>query len=128
MQVTEATKAHAQAIVDYIIENPEKHDQRLWWMDNEKSPINGSDFNFCDTTMCIAGTSVFIEGGVEALIEQSQIGDWEIAAAPNLGLTDREASYLFYCMDNDLAVDAVNAIAQGDVDKFYEILEIRGLN
>jgi hypothetical protein len=119
MIVTEETKAAAQGVLDYIIANPEKHDQRHFVADSSSFQF---DDNVCGTTMCIAGTAVFVIEGVSALRECTFGSlDFEHEGARILGLDEAEATALFYTMDNEVAVDMTNAIAQGDADKFYAL-------
>lgn len=116
MIVTNETKALAQEVVDFIMANPERHNQQSWF---------GSAH--CGTTMCIAGTVAMFE------LDVNSIKDFRLAtqnesildfAGERLGLSHAEAHSLFFTRDNRVAFDAVNAIAQGDMDKFYHILGI----
>lgn len=116
MIVTNETKAIAQQVVDFIIANPEKHSQESWFANTQ-----------CGTTMCIAGTVAMFELDVHSITEfKWRTNDSSIFhfAAIRLGLNGDEANYLFYNMDNDVAFNAINAIAQGDVDKFNHVLGI----
>jgi hypothetical protein len=117
MKSTIETREMAQKVVDYIGDNPERHSQS-WFCSGWE------DEGMCDTTMCIAGTAVFLEGGSEALVEGRQNGVkwWTDNGARILGLNKNEALNLFYCMDNEAAVAATVAIAQGDEVKFNAVL------
>lgn len=122
MIVTEETKANAQAVYDYIIVNPERHRQQDWIKMPDLTAYESirmankglSEENICGTTMCVAGTNDFLKRGYVS---------WGVSAraAVDFGLEDGEAEDLFYCMDKDLALDMVLAIAQGDADKFEQL-------
>lgn len=119
MIVTEETKKAAQDVLDYIVENPGRHDQRYFVADGSSFQF---DDNVCGTTMCIAGTAVFVTEGVNVLRECTFGAlDFEIEGARILGLDWDEANMLFYTMDNNVAVDMTNAIAQGDAEKFHSL-------
>lgn len=118
MNVTEETKEHAQHILNYITMFPERHEQSTW----VEVPIgiyrdDLTEDNFCGTTMCIAGTSVFLTEGVEGL--RRPTSDFEDIAAERLGLSSVEAHDLFYNTDNDTAKVMLKAIVDGDEDAFW---------
>lgn len=127
MNVTEETKAHAQEIFDYLTQHPEKHDQDSWY--DTKGEANFDDIqeitedNFCGTTMCVAGTSVWLKGGIALMNEFSDMCElnFQNAGAENLGLDENEAYALFYGAGNSQALDLVAAIAAGDEAKFHDI-------
>ena len=129
MNVTEETKAHAQEILDYLRANPEKHDQTSWFDtgldDKDGDPVEFvTDDNFCGTTMCVAGTSVWLKGGISKLNEYSRLDVlFEHEGACNLGLNNREAEALFFGAGNSEALDLLSAVAAGDEAKFGEIAE-----
>lgn len=111
MLSTPEIQAHAQEVLDYITEYPERHDQRMWI-------TGGTDPNICGTTMCISGTSIYLKQGLDYLLEGA---DNEFDGAKNLGLTYAESQGLFYTMDKSVARDAVIAIADGDEKKFHDL-------
>lgn len=120
MIVTEETKAVAQGVVDYIKANPEKHDQTEWI----RSPkgtwgVVLTEDNFCGTTMCAAGATVFVVEGIDALNEP--LYTFEVKAADYLGLDREEASTLFYNMSDRHALLKLEAIAAGDEERFNSI-------
>jgi len=129
MNVTPNTKALAQGILDYIETYPERHDQQFWFLDKSKaSPrtlsnvVNdGDEFNICKTTMCIAGTAVFLSRPTD---EFKRFGDksynWVSAGGELLGLDDDEAYWLFYG-NNQTAKKMLRAVANGDEAEFYRI-------
>lgn len=120
MIVNEKTKAVAQSVVDYIKAHPESHDQREWVNPPKgRRGIPLSEKNICGTTMCAAGTTVFIVDGAEALNEP--VYTFEHNAAEYLGLEYDEAMDLFYNMSNFHAVKQLEAIAAGDVEAFKAV-------
>lgn len=140
MIVTEETKATAQAVLDYLIMNPEKHDQTAWagiTHDTEDFPTyfwsthnEATEENLCGTTMCVAGTAVYLSDGIEGLnaCGQGAIGGtnatqetWVRRGAELLGLDMVEANVLFFTLDNDKAIDMLVAVANGDEDKFHKL-------
>lgn len=120
MIVTEETKAHAQDIFDYLIMNPEKHDQSDWYNFYNEEDVLVTEENFCGTTMCVAGTSVWLKSGVSGLNNKY---DYEFLneGAKNLGLAYNEACTLFYGTNNEESLSLLAAVAAGDEDKFYDI-------
>lgn len=143
MRVTDETKANAQAVLDYILAHPEKHSQRhvVGLMDSSWNffllPSSGesvedivlTEENFCGTTMCIAGTVIFLNQGIDALnrlgkpviIDDESHTDWEIVGAEYLGLDLDEADSIFFEMSNSRAIDLLIAIANGDEEKFHRL-------
>lgn len=92
---------------DHILLFPETHDQSTW---------------HCETTMCIAGHASVLAGaklarGVDFSGDPATFmyfeGDLINAASfaeEELGLTETEANYLFFCMDEDVAVKRVDQV------------------
>lgn len=106
MFTTEETRATAQAVLDYIHEHPEKHNQLDFF------GVNG-----CGTTMCIAGTVLFLEYGVSTSNQAGAIstGSYSDMAGPLLGLeNDDETDWLFYEMDNELAIQKLKHLVVGE--------------
>ena len=126
MKSTSETRATARAALDYIEANPEKHRQADFYMvhDDDGQPVyvgqgrNVSEQNWCNTTMCVAGTAVFIDGGIEALRD---CDDFDHKGAELLGLDFYEGSKLFYTMDESAAVEMLKAVAEGDEARFDEV-------
>lgn len=113
MKIDENTKRVAQEALDYILMHPEKHDQDDWISSKE----------MCDTQMCVAGTVMFNEVGILKawdIFKNSESKGVQLAS-DLLGLDDEEASRLFYCFDKERALDKLNALAQGDENKFNSI-------
>lgn len=120
MKSTFETRAHAQAVLDYIEEHPEKHSQSDWVIHDDDS---GLSENMCGTTMCVAGTSVYLADGFDGLVHHYRYGGWSDAAAKNLGLSIDESSALFFMMDNRNAVEMLRAVADGNSEKFWELAD-----
>lgn len=107
MNITPETQAMAQRVLDYIHEHPEQHDQKQFF---------GASYD-CGTTMCIAGTALFLEYGIQSdsAFYQRDFGlTFTDVAGPLLGLDENEADDLFYKMDNEIAVQMLKCIIAGD--------------
>lgn len=124
MRVTEETKRVAQDALDYIVEHPERHDQSVWFDYNtdQSQESNGhprlykkGDANLCDTTMCVGGTVQWQQKGYIDIMTV------DVVAAELLGLTEDEATTLFFETDDAQAVDMLTAIANGDAKKFASL-------
>lgn len=115
MESTEATRARAQAVLDYIVMHPEQHSQETWCTDFE-NPTS------CGTTMCIAGTTLFLEDP-RMLVSRHHRGNatYSEAASDLLGLNEEEGDAIFYDMNNQRALDKLIKVANGkefDKDDF----------
>lgn len=129
MIVTEETKAAAQAVVDYLTVYPERHEQSTVWGDEDGNEITSKadeqcPDDICGTTLCIAGTTLFLDGGIEAVKETVRKNTWITDAGAKLGLDWGEAYELFHTWDEQKAFDATVAIANGDQDKFYSKVDM----
>jgi hypothetical protein len=119
---TPETKQHAQEVLDFLEHNNEgvEHDQTTWFSGSEDPN------NICGTTMCVAGTSVYLKEGLHGLLDAEE-SDLEhgfmVRAASNLGLTAAEDVKLFLCMNEEAAKDMLRAVTSGDEKKFDEIYE-----
>lgn len=131
MQVTEETKALAQQISDYFLVYPERHEQDTWvWLgDNDGETYlrveeELTEQNVCNTTMCIAGSAVFMTRSLDEFkkFHANAAHTYDNEAGKLLGLNLREGQWLFYETNNEEALDAVRAIANGDVDKFTAMI------
>lgn len=128
MQVTKETMAVAAGVVNYIETYPERHSQSSWFRlalggsNTEKTTLVTED-NLCDTTMCIAGTAVFLTFTIEEFKEWDKDleAHWEARGGELLGLDSSEASWLFYDCTNEEALKAVKAIAEGSQEKFDKV-------
>lgn len=126
--INETTKANAQGVYDYLIMNPDKHDQDLWVKDEDGLAVhNPSRVDSCGTTMCIAGATAYLYSSAaefNRLIQGETATDmdrWIRVGMRHLGLTRVQASQLFFVMDNETALDMLNAVANGDAKKFRAI-------
>lgn len=122
MQVTEDTKGLARAILDYIHTYPERHNQNNWIeLDGELDTADMvNETNICQTTMCVAGTAVYLSRPLNEFRRYK--GDWETDGGQLLGLNWDEGDSLFYA-NNESALSLLEAVAEGDEDKFNEIRE-----
>lgn len=102
----------ANEILDFIAENPDRHDQASW-VDNPH--------DLCNTTMCIAGTAVFLADGAEGIMYHAQHGLWTEHACTLLDISLSEGDHLFYT-NNEKAVAALQAIADDDHEGFRSII------
>lgn len=139
MIVNEETKANAQAVLDYIHAHPEKHSQSNWvgnkqgggyfwrYFDSEITETNV----VCGTTMCAAGTAIYLFEGVAGLnaVGNPPVGalykSWSQAAGHYFGFENSEESdKLFFRMNEEQVVDMLSALANGDLDKFEAIVAL----
>lgn len=127
---------NAQVVYDYFIMNPGKHSQDDWVADSDGSmPVASkvaADENFCGTTMCVAGAAAWLllpHDEFSELVRKSNqrvnafeySEHWEEIGAALLGLNSKEREALFYQMDDDVALDMLNAVANGDSTKFWAL-------
>lgn len=149
MKSTIKTRENAQGVLDYLTQHPQQHDQNNWWSAiGTESTSDITEDNFCGTTMCIAGCSVYMAEGLQGLrdavdhvdavneeIRQHiydndyEDGDyldpdeiWVKKGREHLGLSDKEARSLFFTFNDEQALDALRAVAQGDEVKFNNII------
>lgn len=127
MIITKETKAVAQGVLNYFEKHPERHDQNSWFTiavgDRRREDTNLlSEDNLCNTTMCIAGTAVFLTSGIEEFRTfQDDDNEWFDAGSTLLGLSYDEADWLFYSASDETAKQAVEAIAGGSQEEFDRI-------
>lgn len=137
MKSTIETRDLAQRILDYW-EATGMHEQDTWFGYGEVGVhvenINGQDINVCDTTMCAAGTAIFLNDHREFLAAAKDILElppgtesallaqefFSVRGRELLGLDDNEAIFLFYT-NNENAVELMRTVAQGDTEKFDQI-------
>lgn len=139
MYVTERTKAHAREIYDYISLNPERHSQAHWVGIPRDDRVDYffhhydkvDETNVCGSTMCIAGTSVYLKEGIEGLNDcynetdkYGRLGGFPRRAGFYLGLDEIEADSIFFEMSEQIALDSLLAIAEGDEEKFRVLAEL----
>jgi hypothetical protein len=129
MIVTENTKALAADIITYwnIFE---KHDQGTWVdIDNvsdlkvKTKTAEGREWKVCNTTMCAAGTAVFLSSTKAEFMKvavkfNTDDSWWSEEGANLLGLNDREARGLFMIANNEKARALMQFIADGDANGF----------
>lgn len=90
---------------DHVKAFPTTHDQGTW---------------YCDTSACIAGHAALLDGatlgrigaGMLTLRFEGRIVVASEFAKERLGLTWAEADYLFYCMDNEVAVQRLDQLIE----------------
>jgi hypothetical protein len=125
---TPETRELATGVLEYLRQHPEKHCQASFvGVDDDGEIMDATtritENNFCDTTLCVAGTAVFLAQGLEGLNRHIVNGQWDETAAPLLGLNDEEASILFYTMSDETALEMLEAVANGDEVRFHEVYE-----
>lgn len=129
MNTTLETQALARSVYDYLIENPEKHDQGSFvGMRDEDNIVNDYDGsvdegNFCNTTLCAAGTTVWLNGGLSAVNRCLSENNFENVAGSLLGLDDAEQWDLFFDAAEETALKLLLAVAEGDEAKFAELAD-----
>lgn len=114
----------AEKVLDQIELYPETHDQHQWiedgWASDKFTPAdfqalckNGLD---CGTTACIAGHASLLAKNAQhhAQVDNGTVYvNWERAGQVALGLSDDEACWLFYEMNNDEAIYKLRGLAKG---------------
>lgn len=124
MKVTDSTKFIATEILDYLERFPERHNQNQWVTDaGDVDKL--STTQMCNSTMCIAGTAVWLTTPLKEFKNLAYRNDeesFEKKAASLLGLDATEADQLFYTEDEAQALDALRAVAEGDEDEFERVL------
>lgn len=128
MKNTAETRAQAQAALDYVTFNPHAHDQGAWvhvGHEDDKSlsisdAVVSQDKNVCNTVMCVAGTVKWLNEGIDGLSHFKFNEDDAVREAGEyLGLEQEERYALFFTFDNDIAKNMLNAVANGDTNKFW---------
>ncbi len=136
MKSTDYNKAVAKGILAYWEAFPEKHNQG-WWVNTDEvdkveiSPTalpDGSVKDVCNTSMCAAGTAVFLTSSAPKFKEFSKKygykDDFWVNKASNLlGLDSVEAYKLFYS-ENNTAKKLMQAVADGDKASFDKIVDL----
>lgn len=117
----------ARQILNFIEDHPGLHNQQWFvngdletqfysWANDEDAniPKHTTDLDVCGTTMCIAGSAVFIGSGVEAFSDHI-IGKsaWESSGARLLGLDYNESRALFFEFNNDRALRKLEKVKDG---------------
>jgi hypothetical protein len=129
MIVTEQTKTLAADIITYW-NLFERHDQSEWvnlsGVDDLKvktKSVDGREWKVCNTTMCAAGTAVFLsstKAEFKRVAVEFNTNDtyWSEEGASLLGLDEKESYDLFMIANNNKARDLMQFIADGDVNGF----------
>jgi hypothetical protein len=132
----------AQVILGYIEEHPERHDQSQWTDIDEKYK-QPEQVEACGTTGCVAGYSVLFSNDPRFKYETNESragtyvtiqprlekfpeytgynGSWFEAGKENLGLSDVDASKLFYHTTNEEARKALAYLARGEKINWVEV-------
>jgi hypothetical protein len=130
MKVTNETRALAYEILAYWLRF-NRHSQGSW-VGSDEPPIytekvGKQEVNVCGSTMCAAGTAVFLSTTPKKFLKAAQNrfnddGWWEEKAGGLLGLDQGEAHKLFYS-NVTTAKKLMRAVAEGDKDEFDRIVE-----
>lgn len=135
--MTQAISKHqllAGIILDYTTKYPERHNQQKW--------VSG-DFNpntekpGCGTTGCVAGYTVLFTNDSRFNLEKDSWTDeytivpsegtryasFKDAGREHLGLSEADASVLFFHTTEQQARDALAYLARGEKIDWYSIIE-----
>jgi len=104
MKVTDETKRFARKTLKWLRNHPENHDQGNFISGRLDEP------NLCGTTMCVAGTVVYLKYGLDAKKIRRYVNEGRAA----LGLSLGEAEVLFYEMDEGRALAKLEKVANGE--------------
>lgn len=129
MRVTNETQALAHEILAYWLRF-NRHDQNNWVGEEEPlittEKVGKAEVNVCNTTMCAAGTAVFLTTSPKKFLKfaKEHYADdwlWTHRAGDLLGLDSEEAYKVFHA-DNATAKKLMGAIANGDEVEFKSIM------
>lgn len=126
MKSTEETRARAKVIYDYLVANPQEHNQRSYGRKTS-----------CGTTMCIAGKAIIefrpdlvkwedLGGGIfslESWLQDANGRDIDVVAGELLGLNSEEACGVFMNMNEGRALAALLKIANGETLTYDDLSE-----
>ena len=121
---------HANDILNFLKSERVIHNQYSW-VGVERLRIGRDNHvtedNLCNTTMCVAGASVFLKEGLEGINKAlysvtDDIFTFENKGTQNLGLTESQALVLFYETTEEEALAALEAISMRDKTSLNEIL------
>lgn len=112
----------AAAALDLLDTHPELHDQTSWIEPRGDSAFDERGEPECGTTMCSAGAVVYVLDGPQAVLDTHHM-EFPSVAGKALGLDCHERQALFFCAEDQAARDALRALADGDREKFAEVLE-----
>jgi len=126
----ESTRETAQRVLDFINANPAVHRQTTYFGDRVNTE------NYCGTTMCVAGTALYVEYGINSpmsFYEHPVFGrrgndhtgnSYAKVAGPLLGFENAdESDAIFYEMDNERAVQKLKHLVTGDLMAFDAMIE-----
>lgn len=121
----------AGIILDHITKHPEQHDQ-LSWVDGDFGP---SAKPGCGTTACVSGYTVLFTNDPRFYLHKvsSLTNEWTVeekgdfgfkeAGREHLGLSDYDASVLFFRTNNEQARKALEFLANGESIDWTTIFE-----
>lgn len=126
MRSTKETRALAYEVLAYW-ERFNHHEQESWVGDEDGFKIkkvvlpSGGEVNVCSTTMCAAGTAVFLSTTPKTFrnfVAESGSTEWEEVGGRLLGLDTYEEQNAVFYSDNKSAKRFMKAIASGSQKKF----------
>lgn len=128
MEITAEAQELAGKILDYIEEHPEQHNQKYWvrnarFGDRDDAPTalrKAKEVNFCGTTMCIAGTAVFLGIPEE---NWDKVDSVEHTARELLGIDEYDDAHHLFYSDDETSKRLIRAMAEGDEAEFEAIVE-----
>lgn len=127
MESTKETRALAYDILAYW-ERFNNHDQDDW-VGRDFNPdtsisqvnVNGVEMNVCNTTLCAAGTAVFLGTPLDSfklMARRRNDAEWQTRGGELLGLDYDESHFLFYMASEKNAKRLMRAIASGKQSKW----------
>jgi hypothetical protein len=124
MKSTNETRALAHEILAYWLRF-NKHEQTAWvgdtvGLDVNVKVLNEKSYNVCNTTMCAAGTAVFLSNTPKEFIKFAKTNsydDWMHQGGEALGLDVKDAEKVFLS-DKKSAKRYMRAIASGKQSEF----------
>lgn len=135
MNNTARNRRRASQILSYLTAHPERHEQKNWFtyegdtvhsydqIEDFAGDDSPEDGDLCNTTMCVAGTAVFLDKTLDEFKDfagNASYHDWFEEGSNVLGLDKEEAEYLFMS-DTELAPRLLAHIAAGDLVAFHEL-------
>jgi len=107
-----------KAVLAYLKTNPERHNQSSWVYSNDIYSFNDIDVlemreGMCNTTMCVAGTAVFLDALESNTPRIHILGDngWTKKAASILGLDYDTAYHMFMNMNNTQVLEKLQELS-----------------
>jgi hypothetical protein len=135
VNITPETTEQARRVYTYIALNPKIFEMNSWFSvegyepnEHAEAAVIDLSANVCNTTMCLAGTQVFLSGGKEALKRLAEEDIDMVAdatemnrAAAAFGLSPDEGYDLFVNTNNEQAFEIISGLARGSAEEFYEV-------